>query len=56
MMGNFRSVHQQADKQERLYREQGVRGDARKAGLRNSDHLCEEGNKLTNRDLGGALG
>ena len=28
MVGNFRSLHQQADKQEGRHREQGVRGDA----------------------------
>ena len=43
--GDFRAVHQQAYKQERRHREQGVRGDARKAGVRYPNHVCEEGNK-----------
>lgn len=41
--GDFGSVHQQADKQEGRHREQGVRRDARKAGLRYPDYICEEG-------------
>ena len=49
--GDFSSVHQQTDKQVVRHREQGVRGDARKAWLRYSNHICEEGNQLTNRDL-----
>ena len=49
--GDFGSVHQQADKQERRHREQGVRGDARKSGLRYPNHICEEGTVMEARTL-----
>lgn len=39
---HFRSVYQQTYKQAGRHREQDFRGDARQAGVRYSDHVCEK--------------
>lgn len=43
---HFRAVHQQAHQQAGRHREQDLRGDARQAGLRYSDHVCVFAEKI----------